>query len=358
MRRIKRKTDDETAWQLLAEARWLHLGSTTPDGQPVLRVLNGVVHDGWVMFHGAHAGEKSLCLGRAAVISAHEVVASIPSYFIDSDLACPATTYFRSVQAHGVLRDVSDPDQKAIALQRFMEHQQPEGGHRPITFSDPLYTKELRAVRVFGLEIARITGKENLGQDREPERTRKVVEGLWRRGEPGDPRAIRVILERSPRATPDWLRPPVTLAGRVRLLVSPTAAELDQVPRLLQGRYWREHASAAEMRASHARSSAWVGAVDAQGTLVGVARGLGDSAARGGIYDVVVDEAFQRHGLGRALVQLLLDHPALRDCERVTLGTRDQMRFYEHFGFRVVQHPSPEDFPVPHATMVRARRSA
>src|SRR5690606_3031546 len=196
------------------------------------------------------------------------------------------------------------------------------------------------------------TGKENLGQDREPESTRTVVEGLWRRGAPGDPRAIRLILDRSPAATPDWLKPPPALGERgVRLVISPTQAELEQVPRLLTGRYWRQNSSPEAMRTSHERSSAWVGAVDSDGVLMGVARALGDGTARGAIYDVVVDEPLQGAGLGRSLVQLLLDHPALRHCERVLLGTRDRMRFYEHFGFRNVAWMNTAEHG--HAMMVR-----
>ena len=347
MRRIKRKIDDTQAWQLLREARWVHLASTTPEGQPVLRVLNATVHDGWLLFHGAQAGEKSLCLGRDAVVSVHELVASIPSYFVDEELACPATTYYRSAQAHGVLRNVEELSQKAVLLQAFMQHQQSEGGHQPIDARDPRYEKELRAVRVFGLEVVRVAGKESLGHDRPPERTRKVVEGLWRRGEPGDARAVRVILERSPAATPDWLKPPQALAEQgVRLLTFPTDRELEQVPRLLIGRYWHQSSTPERIRSSHAHSSAWVGALDREGTLIGVARALGDAWARGVLYDVVVDEPFQGVGLGRSLVRLLLDHPAVRGCPRVLLAPPDRMRFYEQFGFRSLTENDENDLMV------------
>jgi GNAT superfamily N-acetyltransferase len=250
-------------------------------------------------------------------------------------MACPATTYYRSVQARGVLRSIDDIETKARVLQAFMEHQQPEAGHRPITPEDRSYTKELAAVQVFGLEVEHIAGKESLGQDREPARTRRVVEGLWRRGAAGDARAIRIIVDRSPAACPDWLRaPPLWHDAGVRFVVWPTPAELDQLPRLLQGRYWQQQATPAAMRVAHERSSAWVGAIDQHGVLLAVARALSDGTSRGAIYDVVVDEPLQGGGLGRALVQLLLDHPVLRTCEQVTLGTRDRMRFYEHFGFR------------------------
>src|SRR5690606_34822181 len=124
---------------------------------------------------------------------------------------------------------------------------------------------------------------------------------LWQRGDPGDPQAIRIIPERSPAATPDWLKPPAALAKRgTQLVTFPTERELQQVPRLLMGRYWRQSSTPESIRRSHVRSSAWVGALDRDGTLIGVARALGDAAARGVLYDVVVDEAFQRQGSGGA----------------------------------------------------------
>jgi nitroimidazol reductase NimA-like FMN-containing flavoprotein (pyridoxamine 5'-phosphate oxidase superfamily)/GNAT superfamily N-acetyltransferase len=354
VRHARRETDATSAWELLQSAQVVHLASTTPEGYPVLRVLNARVLDGWVLFHGAHVGEKAWCLDRPAVVSVHDAVASVPSYFIDETLACPATTYYRSVQAHGTLKDICDPSHKARALQAFMEHQQPEGGHLPIDASDPNYAKSLRSVRVFGLEVERITGKASLGQDREPERTRRVVEGLWRRGGPGDLRAIGLILEQSPKATPEWLLAPPALRDRgVNLLISPSERELTQVPRLLEGRYWRQQSTPESMITSHRRASAWVGATDKDGTLIAVARALGDGAARGTIYDVVVNEAWQGAGLGRTLVSLLLSHPALRHCERILLGTRDRMRFYEHFGFRSVHSG---DLSGDNTLMVRTRR--
>src|SRR4051794_24993814 len=138
------------AMELLAAAPVVHLATTTPDGAPVLRTLHPVVVDGDVCFHAAAVGEKAQSLGRAAVVSAEEVVASIPSWFVDAERACPATTLYRSVQLHGTLEAVDDRDHKARVLAGLMEKYQREGGYVPIDPAHPrfdeLYAKAVDAI--------------------------------------------------------------------------------------------------------------------------------------------------------------------------------------------------------------------
>src|SRR4051812_10447077 len=90
------------ALAFLGRAGVHHMATTNAAGAPILRVVHGVVDGDALYFHGAPAGEKMEALGREAVISVEEVVAEIPSWFADPERACPATTYYESVQLHGV----------------------------------------------------------------------------------------------------------------------------------------------------------------------------------------------------------------------------------------------------------------
>jgi len=56
--------------------------------------------------------------------------------------------------------------------------------------------------------------------------------------------------------------------------------------------------------------------------------------------DVAVDPAWRGRGLGRFLVQRLVDHPRLRGT-RVDLLTRDAGPFYEGLGFRPMPWSQP-----------------
>lgn len=330
MRKKQRKSAPGQAESLLRDAPFYSVAGTRKDGAPVLRTLNGVLVDDFVLFHGALAGEKTECLSRPGVVSAYEVIADIPSYFVDPDKACPATTYYRSVQANGTLMDIDDPQKKIEMFAAFMEKYQPEGGHLP--FSDEVYRKDLRSVRVFGLKVEAITGKSSLGQDRPSERTERVVRGLWKRGNVGDLSAIEEILRESPTARPkEWTHREGV--DEFMLRVHPTDEEICAHAALLRGQYWRVHSRDEKVRRAISKSSAWVGAFSQEGVLVGAARAVSDGHWMTQISDVVVSSAVRGRGLGSALVRLLLDHPQVSGCPHKRLGTKDAMPFYERFGF-------------------------
>lgn len=323
-----------------------HLATTTPEGEPVLRCLNGALVDDWILFHGALSGEKSSCLGRAAVISAHEEIADIPSHFVDDQKACPATTYYRSAQAKGTIENIESTELKARMLQTLMEKLQPEGRHVPLRADEPLYQSDYRAVRVFGMKLEVVTGKESLGQDRPPERTRKVVEGLFRRGKARDLEAIEKILELSPLARPTSFR----VGTEFTLHVFPTPADVKEHARLLSLEYWRVGSSLAEIERSVSHSTAWVGAHDAQGLLVAAGRALSDGDWAANVYDVVVAPESRGLGLGKAVMRLLLEHPRVKYCRRQRLGTRDAQAFYGQLGF---SDEREQPLPFPNTVMLR-----
>ena len=323
--------DRASAIELLAGANTVHLASSTGDDEPVLRVVHAVVVDGWLLFHGAPAGEKMDIIGRRAVVSAEEIVASIPSYFVDPERACPATTFYRSAQVHGTIERIDDVQLKAAMLAALMSKHQPEGGHVPITAEHPLYRKAIEGVLVLGLRCDNLDGKAKLGQNRNPAEITRIVELLWARGHAGDARAIDLVLRANPHVPrPNFLRGP----SDVRLVCAMGERDADEATQLLRNTYWQEGTKPENIRRSLLGSTAWVGARDASGTLVAMARAMSDGAKCAWLYDVIVLQDRHRDGLGTAIVQLLLDHPAVRGVDRVLLNTRDAERFYERFGFR------------------------
>ena len=322
--------DDAAAVRMLAAAPVVRLASTNERGEPVLRALHAVVFDGAVWFHGAPVGEKAESVGRPAVIAAEEVVATIPSHVFDPERACPATTYYLGVQAHGTLEAVDDPPTKALVLQALMEKHQPDGGYKPITADDPLYRGAVRGIGVVKLPIARIDGKAKLGQNRKPEEVARVLEFLWRRGEPGDLGAIALVRAANPEApTPGFLAGP----PGATMVCALGADDVEAACELLVGAYWNEDVPRDRLAAAHLGSQAWVGARDEHGALIATARACADGGKFAYLFDVMVAPRWRGRGLGRALVRMLLDHPAVRGARRVGLGTRDAQPLYRAFGF-------------------------
>ena len=66
--------------------------------------------------------------------------------------------------------------------------------------------------------------------------------------------------------------------------------------------------------------------------LVGFGRVLTDYVYRATIWDVIVDKAYQKQGIGTEIVQRLLHHPRLKKVELFWLCTR-RPGFYEQLGF-------------------------
>ena len=111
---------------------------------------------------------------------------------------------------------------------------------------------------------------------------------------------------------------------------------LGQLQHLLNAQsFWACGRSRADLRrmlrGSEAVVTAWRGC-----QLVGFGRACSDGVFRAVLWDVVVHSEERGQGLGRAVVQALLDTPPLRTVERVYLMTTNSSGFYLRMGFRVM----------------------
>jgi GNAT superfamily N-acetyltransferase/nitroimidazol reductase NimA-like FMN-containing flavoprotein (pyridoxamine 5'-phosphate oxidase superfamily) len=326
MRRTDKQRPNAEAWRLFAQAPLIHLTAVGPDGLPVLRALHGVVHQDILYFHGADLGEKATCVGQTVVACAERIVAEIPSHWTHPERACPATTFFRSAMVHGTLARVEDVDTKAVVLQTLMERFQPQGGFRPIT-DEPMYAKAIRSVGVYRIDTARVSAKAALGQKKNKGWRTRALQGLWQSGQ------LKAFRELSG----EWELPlwPIEGGGQVMPL-GPEHAE--SAFALLRNQYWNGDIDDASLRKAQAGGTAWVGAM-VGGRLIATARAIGDGMKLALILDVAVTPEWRGRGIGTAVLRVLLDHPAIRDCVRVQLHTKDAGSFYEGLGFQRYENP-------------------
>jgi len=341
MRRREFHAPETLGRKLFDELEVMHLAGVV-DGQPVLKTVNGVVDEGWVCFHGSPAGEKTSLVGQPVVASVEETIANLPSYFMDPQKACPATTLYRGAQAHGVLQAIEEPVRKARVLQRLMEKLQPEGGYVPLDADSPLYRAQVKGLLIAGLPLDALTTKAKLAQNRTPQERGILLERLWARGRAGDVRALELIREANPQTpVPAFLASPsgTTLHAWLPPDDAPAAA------RLLGGEYWNDVFTEDELVRAHLGASAWVGARDESGALISTARAVADGGKYAWIYDVCVRHDWRGRGLGKALMRLLLDHPMVRGCRVARLGTRDAQSLYAGFGFVPLNAMPPRPYP-------------
>ena len=73
---------------------------------------------------------------------------------------------------------------------------------------------------------------------------------------------------------------------------------------------------------------------------IGFARVVTDRATFGYLCDVFVEESERGGGLGKWLVECVLEHPDLQGLRRLSLMTRDAQPLYMRYGFRPLADPA------------------
>jgi len=121
---------------------------------------------------------------------------------------------------------------------------------------------------------------------------------------------------------------------------------------LVEHEYWNEGIPAERLERAMRGSTVVVAARAPEGRLVAVARALSDGARAAWVGDVCVARDWRGRGVGEALVRFLLDHPRVRDADRVRLNTRDAQPLYARLGF---VETMKEQRPYPSVEMILRR---
>ena len=72
---------------------------------------------------------------------------------------------------------------------------------------------------------------------------------------------------------------------------------------------------------------------------IGLARVVSDYSIFAYLCDVFIHEDYRAHGLGKWLIQTILEHPDLKDMRRWLLVTNDAHGLYKQFGFTAIEDP-------------------
>ena len=112
----------------------------------------------------------------------------------------------------------------------------------------------------------------------------------------------------------------------------PSRLDFQATSDLLKASYWGRQRTDEINRRAFENSVCAIALID--GRQVGFARASGDRAVFARISDVIVWPEHRGKGIGRALLQALLDHPDLRSVGTWMLNTSDAHSLYARFGFR------------------------
>ena len=120
--------------------------------------------------------------------------------------------------------------------------------------------------------------------------------------------------------------------------------DMERIVGWLAESYWARNTPEAAVRRSWERAGVVLG-LYRDGELVGCARAVTDFARTAYLSDVFVEPAHRSHGLGRWLVQTMIEHPEVPGV-RWMLHTSDAHGLYGQFGFEaadgtLMQRPKP-----------------
>ncbi|MEY4199412.1 MAG: hypothetical protein RLZZ265_1152 [Verrucomicrobiota bacterium] len=106
--------------------------------------------------------------------------------------------------------------------------------------------------------------------------------------------------------------------------------DIDAVTALLRSTYWAADRPQSVMERSM-RNSLCFGLFH-EAVQIGFARVVSDFATVGYLCDVVIADGHRGKGVGKWMLNCILEHPQLKGC-RIDLFTKDAQEFYRGFGF-------------------------
>jgi GNAT superfamily N-acetyltransferase len=120
--------------------------------------------------------------------------------------------------------------------------------------------------------------------------------------------------------------------GEFLVSTDPRRLDLHVVHDFLTNCYWAKGIplEVVERSVKHALC---FGIYDGSGAQVGFARVVSDFSTVAYLGDVFVLESHRGHGLGKWMMECIMQHPALEGMRRWILVTRDAHGLYQQFGF-------------------------
>jgi GNAT superfamily N-acetyltransferase len=125
--------------------------------------------------------------------------------------------------------------------------------------------------------------------------------------------------------------------GEYTISDDPARLDLKAMHAYLRRAYWCEDIPF-EVLERAVQGSLCIGAYDAAGAQVGLARFISDYATFCYVCDVYVLEPHRGRGLARQMLAMAIAHPRLAGLRRWNLVTRDAHALYRGFGFAPLGH--------------------
>ncbi len=129
-----------------------------------------------------------------------------------------------------------------------------------------------------------------------------------------------------------------TQHGQFTISTDPKRLDIDAICDFFTRAYWTKGRPRERTERALANSLVF-GLYDGQ-KQIGLARVVSDYAIFAYLCDVFIHEDYRAHGLGKWLIETVMNHPDLQGLRRWTLATRDAHGLYRQFGWDALQAPA------------------
>lgn len=133
--------------------------------------------------------------------------------------------------------------------------------------------------------------------------------------------------------------PQIFETHREQFIIStdPARLDIDAICDFLTRAYWAN--TRPRERTERAIQNSLVFGVYDGDKQIGLARVVTDYSIFAYLCDVFIHEEYRAHGLGKWLIQTILEYPDLKDMRRWLLVTNDAHGLYRQFGFNAIEDP-------------------
>ena len=128
-----------------------------------------------------------------------------------------------------------------------------------------------------------------------------------------------------------------THRDKFTISTDPSRLDLDTIVDMLTRAYWA--VGRPRERTERAIKNSLVFGVYDGDRQIGVARVVSDYSIFAYLCDVFIHEDYRDHGLGKWLIQTVMEHPDLKEIRRWVLVTNDAHGLYKQFGFTSIEDP-------------------
>ena len=117
----------------------------------------------------------------------------------------------------------------------------------------------------------------------------------------------------------------------------PARLDIDTICDFLKRAYWAN--TRPRERTERAFRNSLVFGVYEGNKQIGLGRVVSDYSVFAYLCDVFIHEDYRAHGLGKWLIETIMDHPDLKHVRRWVLVTNDAHGLYRQFGFTSIEDP-------------------